>query len=60
MNPSLDADFPVDLWTVRLDEPAAALTPDASDDPTFLPFTFTLDVPPADFQPRLSRFDEAA
>jgi hypothetical protein len=68
MNPSFDAEVPVDRWAIRLDEPAASERPvahasgsDAEDaDPTFLPFTFTMDVPSADFQPRLSRFDEAA
>jgi hypothetical protein len=62
MNPSLDADLPVDRWAVRLDEPAAPSTKPAADlaDADHLAFTFTLDVPAADFQPRLSRFDEAA
>lgn len=63
MNPSFDADLPVDRWAIRLDEPTARPVADASSsegDPTFLPFSFTLDVPSDEFQPRLSRFDEAA
>lgn len=58
-----DAPVSVDRWAVRLDEPAAsppvASPPDDdSDDRPFLPFT--LDIPNVEYQPRLSRFGEAA
>lgn len=61
------ADLPVDRWAIRLDEPPAgpvgpvvSATNSDDADGVFLPFTFTMDVPSDEFQPRLSRFDEAA
>lgn len=55
------AEAPVDRWAVRLDEPDAlqpiAHTSDA--DAALLPL-FTLELPTLEFQPRLSRFEEAA
>lgn len=65
MIPSLDAELPVDRWAVRLDEPATASAKPVSDladpeDAVHLSLTFSLDVPSTDFQPRLSRFGEAA
>lgn len=67
MNPSFDTELPVDRWAVRLDEPPAgplesvAHASDIDDgDAVRLPCAFTLEMPSADFQPRLSRFGEAA
>jgi hypothetical protein len=60
-----DADAPEGRWAVRLDEPHARPVPHDPgpdfDTPDTLPFAlFTLDVPTLEFQPRLSRFGEAA
>jgi len=55
----------VPLWAVPLNEadtpapsPPPKAVPVADDDIQFL--RYVLEIPPADFQPRLSRFDEAA
>lgn len=58
-----DAPVSVDRWAVRLDEPVATypVTSAADTDPDDRPFLpFTLDIPNAEYQPRLSRFGEAA
>lgn len=56
------------LWAIPLNDlvpppppqapPAPVPVPVPDDDIQFL--RFVLDIPPADFQPRLNRFDEAA
>lgn len=58
-----DADLPgsVDRWAIRLDEPSAPPVFHTEAEPDGLhPVLFSMELPTLEFQPRLSRFDEAA